>query len=243
MAISGSIIVIISLIGFIIVIKKHQGPPELFMIFYTPLILNWNISEVRFLIPLYPLIIYYLLKGVEGILLLVSQTFDYLKRPAIIRTALAFIVMTMLVSNLKANVIFLKWANNIRTTAKGFEINPFFHIIAATEGMKRMLGLAVYLRHHSDPHAVILARKPRLVSLASNRPAVGAPFDPDPAKFIANLEEKHVKYILIDEVYEDVKKYFFPSMKAYPERFRLSCRVTGTHSALFQFLPEQHSAP
>ena len=104
--------------------------------------------------------------------------------------------------------------------------------------MAHMLDLAIYLRRHSGPGAVILARKPRMVSLAADRPAVGGPFNPDPAGFVADLEKRNISYIVVDEAFKEAGQYFVPAIKTYPDRFRPVYRVPGTRSAVYQFLPK-----
>lgn len=236
----GLIIVSIALFGFIQVIRKKRGAPELYAIAYSSLILVWAFREARFLIPLYPVFIYYLIKGLEGIFVSVRTAISVFRRPAAPYIAVAGVALVMLSSNLNANVKFLRKTSKMRK-AKGEEINSTFHLKAVNQGMAYMLKLAIYLRQNSEEDAIILARKPRLVSIASNRLTLGGPFPPDPNEFLAELERKNISYLVVDDVYKETKDYFIPAIEAHPERFRVFCRVDKTNSMVVKFVKHKGS--
>ena len=226
----------IALIGFLQVFREQRGAPELYTLAYVSLILVWGVCHTRFLIPLYPLIIYYLLAGIQALLLGVK--FLVSSRPGSIlgRIVLSTATLLMLSSNLVADFRFLLQMTQDRR-AQGFPINPRFEVIATEIHKDRILTLAVYLRFFAEPGAVVFARYPGLVALASNHPAVGEPFAPDLAGFLVDLEKHRVRYILWDETYWELGRYLIPALKAYPERFRLIYQFPGTRDQIYQYLP------
>ena len=234
----GLLMVLITLIGFVRAMVRRRGAAELYAVAYSLLILIWSSSENRFLIPLYPVFFYYWLKGIEGLGLGIARLFPVLNRPAFFRSVLGGVSLIMLTSNLGADFQFLSTMAQIRKM-KGFEINPRFQIIATNEATSRILALAVYLRSHAEPDAVVFARKASLVALASGHQAVGPPLASDPAGFIRDLETNRIRYILVDEMYRDVPEYMLPALKTYPERFQLVYQIPKTQSSLYRFLPEQ----
>jgi 4-amino-4-deoxy-L-arabinose transferase-like glycosyltransferase len=234
----GLLMVLIALIGWARVMARRRGAAELYAAVYSFLILVWNSSENRFLIPLYPVLLYYWLKGIQGLGLGMARVFPGLNRPAFFRALLAGVSLIMLTSNGWSDAQFLAQMARIRKL-KGFEINPHFQIVATNELTGRILALAVYLRSHAEPDAVVFARKASLVALASDRPAIGPPLDADPAGFIRDLERNRVRYILVDEMYQDVQEYMVPALKTYPGRFQLVYQIPETQSSLYRFLPEE----
>jgi len=228
----GLLIVGIAAIGFLRVIRRHRGAPELFTLAYLSLLLLWGFYEVRFLIPLFPVLLYYLFKGMEGL----GRWTSFIRGPSLARGLVAALTLIMLSSNLIADGMFLRTIAKSRKE-RAFEINPWFQIAATNERMHRMLALALALRKVAEPEAVILARKPSLVALATDRKVAGPPFPLDPAGFIADMEKRHVRYILVDEYYPDVRSSFDPALQAHPERFQLVYQLPKTRSLIYEFLP------
>jgi hypothetical protein len=231
----GILISIVVFLGFALVVRKRRGAPEFFTVAYVALILIWGFHEARFLIPLYPMIIYYLVKGVEGLVSGAALVIPVLKRPLVFNIGLSLLPVIMLASNLTADLRILKNASKTRQL-RGMEINPSFHMIAKNEKMRRLLDLCKYLRKNAGVNEVILARKPRLVGIASDRPTVGGPFDLDPDKFVADLEERNVTYLVLDEVYKETQEYLVPAIRAHSERFRVVYRHRNTNSMVIKFL-------
>jgi len=241
MIMAGSLILLLALLGFGAVIRRRRGAPELFTLSYAALLLIWGFYENRFLIPLYPLLIYYGLKGIQVLLTGAAWAMPLLRlrnrmfSPA----ALGVLALFLLVSNLSADLPLLKKMAQVRRV-QGFELRPGFQIIATNEGMNRILHLALYLRAHAEPEAVIFARKPTLVALVSERKTVGGPFVDDPAGFIAELEKNQVTYIVFDEVYKEIQKYFVPAMRSYPQRFQVVYQIPNTQSQVYKLLPKEN---
>lgn len=57
---------------------------------------------------------------------------------------------------------------------------------------------------------------------------------------IAELEKNHVTYIVFDEVYKEVQKYFLPAIRSYPQRFQVVYQIPNTQSQVYQLLPKEN---
>jgi hypothetical protein len=234
----GTIIFFIIMLGFIRVFKQRRGVPEYYLITYVTVILVWGFREKRFLIPLFPFLIYYLIKGIEGIAISVTSLFSQKIGTITKHTVIIAIAMIMLYSNIIQNIQTLSTTNKINNS-KGFEINPSFQIITTDKDMNRMLRLALFLRNHSEPGAIILGRKPSLIYLASGRPTIGGPFANDPEDFISNLEKSNISYIIMDEFHPDLTNATISAVKSYPERFRMVYRIPDSNSMILRFVPDK----
>lgn len=235
--ICGLLIFAVILIGFINVIRQHYSVPEFYLVFYVITILAWGFRENRFLIPIFPLLIYYFIKGIEiilsGIFYLLSDKIRLFTKDIVI----IGLTIIMLYLNIHANIKTIKITQKIHNSI-GFEINPFFHIIATNKPMARMLNLSVFLRNHSNPGEIIISRKPSLTYLASGKPTVGGPFSQRPDAFIKDIEEKHVSYIIVDEAYPRLRNAAIAAINAYPERFKMIYRIPNSNSIILRFLPK-----
>lgn len=232
----GAIIVAVAAAGLVRSLLNRRGAPELYALFYSALIVIWTFVENRFLIPLYPVLIYYFLKGVETVPVLLSRADNRLGRPAFKYASILIVSVLLLGSYVPENLDFLSRASRMKRT-RGVEINENFHIISFSKGMAHMLGVALYAKEKTPSDAVIIARKPRLVAFASERTTVGPPFAPEPAEFIRQLEKKQVSYMLVDEVYPAMKEHFQPAINKFRQRFQLVYRLPESNSMLFKYTP------
>jgi len=230
----GSLIVFISFFGFILSIRRRRGAPELYILSYLALMLSWGFKQGRFLIPLFPLLIYYLLMGVEGVISLGARLTTTPRKARMMNVAISLLAIIIVAINLNSNFKFLRLVSQNRDV-KGFEINPSFRIMAMDEGMANLLAASVYLRDNSEPGAVIFARKPNLVALASDRPAVGGPFATDPSDFVFDLEKFQVKYLVIDEIFDENYKYILPAVSVHADRFEPFYRVGWSRCFVYKF--------
>ena len=227
----GIIIIIAVAAGFVLVVRRRRSGPEFYALASAAMLLFWSFQEDRMLISLYPLMIYYLLKGVEGAGEALARS---MKRPAIKWVPLGLIGTIAFCAYAVVDVGLLDEGRQWRK-AEGFEVNPHFLIVATTAPMTNLLRLSIWVRQHAGPEAVVMARKSTLVYLAGNRPCVGGPFSSDPAEFIANLEKRNVSYLIIDQDSEEMDKYFIPAITAYRNRFELQYQLIGARNQIYKF--------
>jgi 4-amino-4-deoxy-L-arabinose transferase-like glycosyltransferase len=230
----GALLVSISLLGFVRSIRHRRGAPELYLLSYLALMLSWGFKQSRFFIPLFPLLIYYLLMGLEGVISLGARLTTTSGKARTMNVAISLIAIIIVGINLSSNFKFLRLVSQSRDV-KGFEINPWFRIMAMDEGMANLLAASVHLRDNSEPGAVVFARKPNLVALASDRPAVGGPFARNPSDFVSDLEKFRVRYIVTDETFDENIKYILPAVSVHADRFEPFFRVGWSRCFVYKF--------
>jgi len=179
-------------------------------------------------------LIFYLIKGLEAMMVGGQRVFAPLKRIQAARvapTALALLVFSIY------SWVDLGFIIDVAADRKleGLRIGPNFHMLATNDNAAKMLMMSAYVRDHAGPEAVVFSRKPRLTSLASGRPAVGGPFSSDPDEFIANLERRKISYVLLDDFHDSAQKYFVPAINAHPRRFEIVFRVPDSKCAVLKF--------
>ena len=59
----GIMVILVIAVGFVSTWRKHRTCHELYFLFYWPVILLWSKPEQRYLIAIYPLLFYFLLRG------------------------------------------------------------------------------------------------------------------------------------------------------------------------------------
>jgi 4-amino-4-deoxy-L-arabinose transferase-like glycosyltransferase len=219
----GTFLIAVMFSGLIITMKRRSGAPEVFTIFYVLMIFVWGFKHPRFLIPLFPMFYYYFLKAVSTAtgksLELIGVTKNHISTGVILAVSIL-----MLTSNSFYLIDRIKYIYSLRQT-EGFRNSPHFHMIPANKKFARLLGLCKYVYNNSDPRQIVFSDKPRLVALGTDRRTVGGPYHEDPDQFIKNLEIKNVDYILADEHFFRVHKYFIPAFKKYPARFELAYKI------------------
>ena len=105
--------------------------------------------------------------------------------------------------------------------------------------------LAELIQVKTPPDSIIACRKPALLYLWSERTVCWHPFDRDPDRALARLEELGATHLLRDTFpfTDTTRRFVDPLLAARPERFRKSA-VAGS-SVLYEFLPprEQEWSP
>jgi 4-amino-4-deoxy-L-arabinose transferase-like glycosyltransferase len=232
----GLIVLLLAGTGWVRTVHSRLGVPEFFAIFYVALIMLWPFQDDRFLIPLYPVLMYYVLKGIEGI----AEADAYLVSPdsrqIVSIIVLLALIACMLGSNIATNMVFFDNAKKMRAF-RGVKITDSLSVMAHSRSSVHTLLQALYLRENSEQGVRVLARKPRLVALVSKRVTAGRPFERETEKFIADLDKRKINYVLMDDLTPEVRLSLLPAVKAYPEKFRMVNRIPKTYSMLFKYLP------
>ncbi len=219
MGLVSGVFLLLGVTGFVQRVRQGISTPEFYTIFYIGLILIWPFANVRFMIPIYPLIIAYIVHG---------AVFFVKKIPAAELKAAA---------STAAIIVFLAII-----TANGIKVNEYYqesrehyskhkvqsgnklYLCATSSAYHYMLKASVWLRNHGESGAIVMGRKPRLIALASNYPVVGVPREA-PANPAEWLKEQKVKYIILDELYPNVSKF----LKALQENRNYYSRIRLLH--------------
>ena len=192
-------IAMLTLIGYVGALRKKIGITEIYPVLLCCMIFSWPFYGYRFLLPVYPLIMIYALEGSLNVFNVVKSK----NRGAAIAAGILFTVFFAAV--IGTNLV--RTASHIEKKARFYEKNKIrtgekFFVATEWEVCDRLLQASLWVVAHSDPDDVLLARKPRLISLSTDRKVAGSPQTDglDAKKWIA---DKNIGYILIDEMYPD----------------------------------------
>lgn len=214
--------------GIILELTRGQRLAELFFIFSLAIVLFWPFMEDRFLLPVIPLAVYYLIRMVEW----------SVERALGGRAAFpAFVITVALILSgnafITANYINDRFEDDLEPRApvevKGF--GPWSAPVinwAKYDVRAQSLDPAVVERfcHYiimnrtaaalTPPGAVILGRKPMLTYFLSGRESVPLLFDPLPDRQWQYMEDRKVDYIVTGIAEDELRAI----MERWPERFQ-----------------------
>jgi len=221
--VSGGLL-LLGITGFVQRARRGISTPELYTMFYIGLILIWPYANVRFMLPVYPLVLAYIVGG----------AFVSVKKipAARLKTAASAVAVTAFLAVMAANITKVnKYYQNSRKhyNTHKVRVGEKLYLCATSEAYNYMLKASLWLRERGEPEAVAMARKPTLVALASGHPVVGVPkqIPEDPAGWLA---ENQVKYVILDQLYPNVSN-FLSAMRqdpVYLSRVKILYRISGT---------------
>ncbi len=201
-------LVVLSGVGLGLALSLRHGRPEgWYVIGYLGGVLPWwparEIAAMpgrRFLVPLVPILLIFLLSGLRSLIKLASPSRS---RAHAIGTHL--IVGTLLLFNLSA----------AREVTRSELTYP--------TAWQSYFEVAEWLKRHSAPDTVVLARKPFDLYLAAERRTAFFPFSPDPGDLIRLIDRYHASYVVIDSLGRpETPRYLLPAIQANPERFHVA---------------------
>lgn len=153
---------------------------------------------VRFVLPLLPLLSFFLLYGVYH---MVSFLLKKLTLNVSINPIILLLCIFLFLPQLKA-----------------------LHIAADRRYDSRFqnyFDMANWVKENTDPYAVICCRKPSLFYLFANRKTAGYKNTTDYNEFIVDLNEKEVTHVVIDGLgFSSTGRYLVPVIQTNPYRFK-----------------------
>ncbi len=198
--------------GVIYRIKKGISILEFYFVSALFVVMLWPQvwSSMRFIIPIIPFIFYYCLMGLLGLFYLLP---NQLKAPA--KALYIIIGGLILLSN----------------------------IIALPQEMQKPRGLswvwqdyfavASWLKENTSENAVIMARKPNLSYLYSNRKTFRYPLTNDIKMMTDTIIKRKVTHIIVDSAYfpyhGHTQRYIIPFIKSHPENFTIAYQINDKY--------------
>lgn len=211
-AFSSAAILIFFSIGFALRLKKGIGSTEIYFILYLGIVLLWPFFEDRFILPVYPLLIAYILEGAHFIYN--NFTKEKAREKYIVIGLYSIIFIPVICLNATLSYYY---NSDLKSEFRLGKVCVDSHLcmLAVSPDYERMLEAAGWLAKNSPAEAVIMARKPTLVALATGRSVQPCPKEvpPDPRGWI---EKNNVNFILVDEVYPHAMNF----VSAYTNRFK-----------------------
>jgi hypothetical protein len=97
---------------------------------------------------------------------------------------------------------------------------------------------AAWIRDHTAPDALIVDRKPAMLTFVTNRRAESFPREEDPAKLIAWMANEGVDYVLVSAIpYDDIVRYLIPAVQAEQSHFFPVFELEEPYTVVLRFSP------
>ncbi|MEO0101353.1 MAG: hypothetical protein ABIK84_03040 [candidate division WOR-3 bacterium] len=202
---------LLSLILIIITLRQKLKEKESLYPFYLffSLFILYSWPEVwtgdRFLFPLFPFLIYYLLWGLEKI---------FRKGLSLFYLVFGIILLGYMIKglsqgkeNLAINISQLKGDRYA-----GYPLD-----------WVRYFQACEWIKGNTEKDAVIVARKPEFIYFLTKRKSFLYQFTNDPNKLLKNLEERGATHVLFDQFFwtNTTIRYLTPVINAFPNRFEV----------------------
>jgi len=188
--------IFISIVAFIGYVKKfilRRDILEFYFLIYCFIYMIWVWAEVRYLVPILPIILFYFIFGLE-------QVFRY-KKGIIV----SFIVILMVCSNIIGNI---KMYNQRK------EYPP--------EYWKGSSEVAQWVKENTPKESLIVCRKPYLFHCFTGRKTIGYEFTKDISRILNDFKEGKIDFVLLDLNDGMNNVYLKPVIDNYHNRFELA---------------------
>ncbi len=206
-------------------IRSTPTSIEYYSVFYVGMILTWPFLGARFLLCIFPILLAYIIHGAWFAIKHIPKRMP--KAATAVFVLLLFLVMAAINSVYN---YYLHAQIKIQENAKVQIIpNEPFYTVAINSSYKHLLNSCFWLIRNAESVDIIMARKPRLVALATRNPTIGVP-ESIPLNPEHWLKEREVKYIILDEAYDDSAR-FIEALKKYsinPDKYRIFSQGGGT---------------
>ena len=194
-------------IGFLYVVRKKLGVAEIYFALSCLAILLFQdvVSDVRYLVPLVPLMLFYISDG----LTLAAEKATSLKNhtaPAV--AAMALIAAIGALSQLERAPQNMEMIRRYRAGDQfaGYHPNWRSFFVASD-----------WVSANTPEDAVVTVRKPRLFHLWTGRKITEYPFSTDPDSVLDVILD--TDFVVVDQISSTTGRYLMPAIKKAPERF------------------------
>ncbi len=241
------VLLLFLLIGFFYELAKRKNIGAIFFLPYLAAVSSWEGWVPRYLLPLLPLAIFFIYRGMELSFNLALRKKD-LGRMLPLCVFAVWIIFNLsrslemvhfqhtplpyppagLVSEQEAvgllgvkNFAFYPEALDWRQKGKPYlatKSAAYAHFFAMAEWVKRNLG----------PEAVVVCRKPTLFAWQSGGKAIQYPAELDADKFLQETKSRHGRYILLEEISPELRPILFDFMQKRPEQFSMVKLIAQT---------------
>jgi hypothetical protein len=189
------------LIGFIWMLWRGKGAAEISAVFYgLALLLYPTAVSPRYLLPLFPFLLLYLISGVEVL--------AGLLRKQLTATAFAGLAVALMATNL------------IAAASPGPD---------APEGMEDYQELAAWFKDQVATKTIVMSRKPSLFYLWTGHKGALFPFTADSGRILRVICEQEVDYVVQDSFSPVTDRYLVPMLAQNGEAFARVYSRNKTH--------------
>ena len=215
----------LALVGFVHVVRRRLGAEEIYFALSCLAILLFEevVSDVRYLMPLVPLILFY---ATDGALLAAGyvRSLRGVATPAVaILAVVAAVGLLAQLARVPANV------EMIRQYARGDRYAGYH------PAWRSFFGAADWIAATTPADAVVTVRKPRLLHLWADRKVLEYPFSTDADSVLSVILESD--YVVVDQISGTTGRYLVPAIESAPARFRVVHQTEGVPTWVLQVLP------
>ncbi len=194
-------------IGFLYVVRKRLGVAEIYFALSCLAILLFQdvVSDVRYLMPLVPLMLFYISDGLtlvaEKATSLKNHTAPAVAAMALIATIGAFSQLARAPQNMEM----------IRRYRAGDQFAGY------PPNWRSFFVASDWVSANTPEDAVVTVRKPRLFHLWTGRKITEYPFSTDPDSVLDVILDSD--FVVVDQISGTTGRYLMPAIKKAPERF------------------------
>ncbi len=175
---------------------------------------------VRFLIPLIPFLLFLFVFGVQQVFVLAAN----LAKTEKLKTATFYLPLVLLVL--------------VPSYKEPLEKLELIGSADYRKSYKNYFELARWVKINAEPDAVTACRKGQLFYLYSGKPTVGYKNTLDAEELVADLAEKGVDYVVIDQLgYSSTGRYLVPAVQKYTAKFQVIQHLKDPDTYLCRFNP------
>lgn len=195
---------------------KKGSPLCAYVALYFLVICFWPYYQERFIVPLLPFLVIML---VEGTAFLGGRA---IKSPRAAQVVVYILLAAMLIAHVAGSAgLYLEVKYEKKRGLARLETGTPVRFPHA--GSVALWRTCMELRHIAREGDVVMARKASLVALATGLSAVPIPYRPSDL-VIRHIKEHEVRYIIMDRMFPESKRYLFPLLKRPDVHLeRLSC--------------------
>ncbi|MEW6686049.1 MAG: hypothetical protein AB1393_07580 [Candidatus Edwardsbacteria bacterium] len=205
----GLLVLAIMVIGFITGIKQRFVLPGFYTIFYLGIALLWpeTWSDRRFLIPMIPFLLFYVVMGVIKIL----RSFLHDRSVFLTLPLLGLLVFAGLQVNISQVPISV---GNLFAYVQGDKSAGY------PSNWRNFFEAADWVRNNSSPEAVVVSRKPTLFYLRSEHKSFCYPFSANQDSVLKAVDK--ADYVMVDQVSGTTARYLIPAIQnLVPQKFEI----------------------
>ena len=217
LALISPILGVLVLVGLLVCLIRKQEILELYTVLFLGVICVWPWTGDRFLLPVYPLLLYY---TVEGAAWLGGLARRVLRRPDGVNFGSRLWPVAAIIALLVAlpNIWLAGGAAAENVAYLSGRALPSGH----TPDWQSYFAACEWLKLNTPPGSVVMSRKSTITTVYSSRPSVQIPLTA-PENYPPYFKQYNVSYIVEDAFAWSVHtiNYLRPALRARPEQYKL----------------------
>jgi hypothetical protein len=221
--------IVLSLIGWILCIRGRPRSAELYMLFYLGAVTLYGAVRVRYVLPVMPLALFYLVRGVDAVVGAIRRRSVDVNGPAgaggiAVLAAAVFLSVLLLARQAR-----FSYQDDFgpRKAANLYD--------RVDMGSGSYFRAAEWLRDNTPPDAVIMGMKPWLAYLITGRHTTVFQFGYNQQDTIDILHRHRVDYVIEDRGwFWQSRQFLTPLIEAYPGAFTEVHREEGPETRVYR---------